>query len=246
MTTENSLVRTQELLWNGLPETTKGPRPTLTLDQVVAAGIAIADAEGIEALSMRRLAKELGMGTMSLYRYVPGKPELISLMLDRVLGAPADQFADLGDDWRAVLDRAARDGRRTYLLHRWLLQVNVARSLIGPSSMASIDATLAALRSLPMSDRDKLSVITAIDGFVVGTVRTELLYEKGAEETGVSDEEFWELQIPYFNAAMETGRYPTMMALDEDAFDGPWEETFELGLSAMLDGLELRVARLRS
>lgn len=245
MSTENPLVRTQELLWNGLPETTRGPRPTLTLDQIVTAAVALADSEGIDKLSMRRLATELGVGTMSLYRYVPGKTELVNLMLDRVLGGSADRFADLGDDWRAVLERAARDGRQTYLNHRWLLQVNLARPVIGPNSLADLDATLAALNSLTLSDREKLAVITAIDGFVVGTVRTELLYEKAAEETGVSDEEFWEMQLPYLNAAMEKGDYPAMMALDEDAFDGPWSETFDLGLSAMLDGLEMRLRGTR-
>lgn len=243
MTTDNPFVRTQELLWKGLPESTRGPRPTLTLDQIVTTAVALADSEGVEALSMRRLAKELGVGTMSLYRYVPGKPELINLLLDRVLGSSGDRFADLGDDWRAVLERAAHDGRQTYLRHRWLLQVNSSRPVLGPNSMADLEATMDALRSLPMSDREKITVITALDGFVVGTVREEILYEKAAEETGVSEEQFWELQLPYVAAAMEGGGYPTLAQMDEDTFEGPWEDTFELGLTSMLDGLELRVQK---
>lgn len=241
MTTDNPFVRTQELLWKGAPESTRGPRPTLTLDQIVTAAVALADAEGVEALSMRRLAKELGVGTMSLYRYVPGKPELINLLLDRVLGSSGDRFSDLGDDWRAVLERSAREGRQTYLRHRWLLQVNASRPLLGPNNMADLDATMAALRSLPMTDREKITVITALDGYVVGTVREEILYEKATEETGVSEERFWELQLPYVTVALESGRYPTLAQMDEDTFDGEWVETFELGLAAMLDGIELRV-----
>lgn len=243
MTADNPLIRAQELLWNGLPESTKGPRPTLTLDQIVTAAIGLADEEGVDALSMRRLARELGVGTMSLYRYVPGKSELVNLMLDRVLGASGDRFADLGDDWRAVLDRAARQGRQTYLGHPWLLQVNHARPVLGPNSVADFAATMAGLRALPMTDREKVSVLTAIDGFVVGTVREELLYEKAAEETGVSEEEFWELQLPYLSAAIENGAFPALATMSDDAFGGEWQETFEMGLEAMLDGLQLRVER---
>lgn len=245
MASDNPLTRTQELLWHGLPESAKGPRPSLTLHRIVDAAVELADAEGVEALSMRRLARELGVGTMSLYRYVPGKTELVNLMLDRVLGASQDRFVDLSGDWRAVLDRSARQGRQTYLSHPWLLRVNHARPVLGPNSVADFDATMAGLRSLPMSDREKVAALTAVEGFVVGTVREELLYETAAEETGVAEDEFWEAQMPYLGAAIERGDYPALAELSEDAFGGEWEETFEMGLAAMLDGLELRVRQAR-
>ena len=241
MSTDNALVRSQKLLWNGLPESTKGPRPALTLDQIVVSAVELADTEGVEALAMRRLARELGVGTMSLYRYVPGKVELINLMVDRVVGGSRDRFADLGDDWRAVLERSARQGRLTYLRHPWLLQVNLARPILGPGSVADFAATMRGLRSMPLTDREKVAVLTAVEGFVVGTVREEILYEKAAEETGLSEEEFWELQRPYLEAAAEGGDFPGLEDVDEGAFDGSWEETFDTGLIAMLDGLELRI-----
>lgn len=76
---------------------------------------------------------------------------------------------------------------------------------------------------------------------MVGTVREEILYEKAAEETGLFEEEFWELQRPYLEAATEGGDFPGLEDVDEGAFDGSWEETFDTGLIAMLDGLELRI-----
>lgn len=78
------IARTMELLWDAGRRPSRGPKPTLTLDQIVEAGVRVADAEGLESMSMRRVATELGTGTMSLYRYVPGKAELLDLMLDRV------------------------------------------------------------------------------------------------------------------------------------------------------------------
>ena len=100
--------RTLELLWETGRRPSRGPKPTLTLDRIVEAAIRVADTEGLEGLSMRRVAAELGTGTMSLYRYVPGKGELLDLMLDRVQ-RPSENPADLGDDgWRTALEALAR------------------------------------------------------------------------------------------------------------------------------------------
>lgn len=82
MAEQNPLEKSLQLLWEGLPEPEKGPKPKLTLEQIVAAGIELADNEGVEALSMRKLAQQLDVGTMSLYRYVPSKDDLLNLMLD--------------------------------------------------------------------------------------------------------------------------------------------------------------------
>ncbi|MBK3547134.1 TetR/AcrR family transcriptional regulator, partial [Streptomyces sp. MBT60] len=90
-TGSGDIARSLELLWGTGERPSRGPKPGLTLDRIVTAAVAVADAEGLAAVSMRRLSTELGTGTMSLYRYVPGKSELLDLMFDRVLGEP---FAD--------------------------------------------------------------------------------------------------------------------------------------------------------
>src|SRR5688572_11023766 len=114
--------RSIELLWGEGARPTRGPKPSLTLDQIVQVAIAVADRDGIDGLSMRRVATQLGVGTMSLYRYVPGKAELLALMLDRV-SDPAEDVERARDlDWRGVVEVAARGSYRLYLTHPWLLQ----------------------------------------------------------------------------------------------------------------------------
>src|ERR1044072_2072927 len=102
------IVRTLELLWDGAPRPSRGPKPGLTLDRIVEAAVRIADEEGVDAGSMRRVGPELGTGALSLYRYVPGKAELLDLMLDRVQ-RPSENPADLGDGtWRSAPEAQAR------------------------------------------------------------------------------------------------------------------------------------------
>lgn len=233
--------RSLELLWEGRPRTTKGPRPALSLEQIVDTAVAVADTEGIEALSMRRLARELGFGTMSLYRYVPNKSVLLDLMLDRVSAPPLP--ARSRGSWREVLESDAWQGRALYLRHRWLLQVNWTRPVLGPNTVAGLELTMAGLAELPLGDREKIVVVSALDAYVVGSVRQEILYENAATETGLSDEEFWNLQHPALESAMASGDYPVMAAMAEDSFSAGWEETFAYGLRLWLDGLAADIAR---
>lgn len=238
------LIRSQELLWNGTERGARGPKPGLTLERIVETAIAVADAEGIDAVSMRRVARELGAGTMSLYRYVPGKDELLILMLDRV-GAGAALPVGGGLSWRGALEQVARTSYRLYLDHPWLLKVNWTRPVFGPNTMAGFESILAAIHGLGLTDQERVMLIVAVDSFVTGLARSQILYTSAAEETGLSDDEFWGLQTPVLERAMASGDYPAMAALSEDAFDAPWDETFEFGLHRLLDGLDNLVAGRR-
>lgn len=242
MDAENPLAQSQRLLWEGLPQSRKGPKPTLTLEQIVVAGIAIADAEGVDALSMRKLAAQLGMGTMSLYRYIPTKDDLLTLMLDHVNGKHLERL-DPDAGWRPTLETVGWRSRELNLTHCWLLQVNWSRPVLGPNSVADLDRTLSGLRDLPFSDKEKMMVISLLDSYVTGSARQEILYERAATETGMTDEEFWGNQYPVLAKAMQSGEYPTMAAMDEDVFDGDWDQTFAFGLGFLLDGVEREVAR---
>lgn len=233
----NPLALSHQLLWEGLPEPTRGPKPTLTLDHIVAAAIDLTDRQGLAALSMRRLADELGVGTMSLYRYIPGKEQLLDLMLDRV-SAPQ---RPAGSTWRDTLESSAWEGRRLYLRHSWLLQINWTRPVLGPNSILGLEVTLSGLHDLPFSDQEKLMVVSLLDSFVTGSARSEVQWASAREETGITDEEFWSLQLPWLTRAMESGDYPTMAGLSEDTFDAGWDETFAMGLDLLLDGIAQRI-----
>ncbi|MFF5981061.1 TetR/AcrR family transcriptional regulator [Streptomyces olindensis] len=238
------IARTLELLWDTGRRPSRGPKPTLTLDRIVEAAIQVADTEGLEGLSMRRVAAELGTGTMSLYRYVPGKGELLDLMLDRVQRVSEDP-ADFGDGgWRTALETLARETLALYRRHPWLLQVNQSRQILGPGALDGMEKILTRIRPMGLSDPELLSAVIMIDGYVVGAARSHLYQREAERRTGLTDAEFWQAQVPVLEKVMASGRYPVMASLSEDTF-GPDFDHFEFGLQRILDGLEVLVARRR-
>jgi AcrR family transcriptional regulator len=240
--------RSMELLWGGSsPDGARpapGPKPSLTLARIVDAAITLADRDGIDGLSMRRVATELGVGTMSLYRYVPGKAELLALMLDRV-DVP-DPSTAAGRSWRETVDAAARGTYRLYLDHPWLLQVNWTRPVLGPNSVASMEVYVRGLDGLGLSGQERIAIVTMVDAYVVGQARQRIQYEAATVQSGLSDEEFWAQQFPYLEKAMTSGRYPAMATLDENTFGMGWEDSFEFGLARILDGIAVLVEARRS
>jgi AcrR family transcriptional regulator len=232
------------LLWQMRDPPTRGRKPGIALEAIVSAAVEIADSEGLEAVTMRRVAGRLGVGTMSLYRHVPGKAELLDLMLDKVDECPDDEVL-AGLAWRPYLETCAWAMYELHLAHPWLLQVDQSRPLLGPNALAGLEMFMRGMRDMGLSDRERTMVLTAIDGYVRGLARSQVNSQLAPERTGQTDEEFWAAQTPVLEKAMATGDYPTMAALSEDAFSGSWEDTFELGLTALLDGLERLVESRR-
>lgn len=236
------IARTLDLLWDTGRRPSRGPKPGLTLERVVEAAIEVADRDGLGAVSMRRIAAELGTGTMSLYRYVPGKGELLDLMLDRVQ-RPSDDPADLGDGgWRAALEALGHATLALYRRHPWLLEVNQSRPILGPSALDGMEKVLARIKPMGLSDPELVSAIILIDGYVVGAARTQLYEQEAERSSGLTDAQFWEAQRPALEKAMTSGRYPVLAGLSEDTF-GPDFDHFAFGLQRILDGLEVLVAR---
>ncbi|MGW6541121.1 TetR/AcrR family transcriptional regulator [Streptomyces sp. NPDC055051] len=235
-----------ELLWGTGERPSRGPKPGLTLDRIVGAAVTLADTEGLDAVSMRRVSAELGVGTMSLYRYVPGKNELLDLMLDRVQGeALPDGPVEPPAHWREAVEALARGHLALYRAHPWLLKVNEARSLLGPNTLRGFDLCLAGLtgpHGMGLSDPETVSAIVTVQSFVAGIARMELQTTEAAKETGVSDDEFWRAQTPYLERAMASGDYPTVAALAEDTFTREIDQ-FAFGLERILDGFEVLVSR---
>ncbi|ANB07013.1 TetR family transcriptional regulator [Streptomyces ambofaciens] len=234
--------RTLELLWDTGRRPSRGPKPGLTLDRIVEAAVEIADREGLAAVSMRRIATDLGTGTMSLYRYVPGKAELLDLMLDRVQRTSEDP-GDLGDGsgWRAALEALGREALALHRRHSWLLDVNQSRPVLGPSALDGMEKVLTRIKPMGLTDPELLSVIIMLDGYVVGAARTQVYQEEAERSSGLTDAQFWAAQQPVLEKVMTSGRYPVLASLSEDTF-GPGFDHFEFGLQRILDGLEVLVA----
>ncbi|MGP3979180.1 TetR/AcrR family transcriptional regulator [Streptomyces sp. 8N114] len=234
------LVRSLDLLWGrtGRDRPARGPKPGLTLTQIVTTAVELADREGLTALSMRRVATELGVGTMSLYRYVPGKDELVALMFDHVQGSPDESEEWHAKSWRERLELIAEQSWELYTAHTWLLQINQARPVLGPNSMADFDFALAALDGLPLSGQEKVNVFVALDNLVLGSARSHVLHQQAAQQTGVSDEEFWRTQEPYLVRAMEEQGYTRIASLAEDAFAAAAADTLRFAVRALLDGFQ--------
>ncbi|MDQ3054010.1 MAG: TetR/AcrR family transcriptional regulator [Actinomycetota bacterium] len=243
------LTRSLELLWGTREQPTRGPKPGLSLAAIVAKAVEVADADGLPAVSMRRIADELGVGTMSLYRHVPGKAELLDLMLDSVAGEPSAGRTDAdpppltGGGWRASLEEFARGAWAQFHRHPWLLQVSQARPIMGPNEMLGTEAILAAIAEMGLSDGETVAVLSTVYAYVSGLARNNVEYAKAASTTGVSDEDWWGAQAPFLEKVIASGDYPHLTRVSEA---GAWESTddgFEFGLKCVFDGIE---AQLRS
>ncbi|MEV6280716.1 TetR/AcrR family transcriptional regulator [Nocardia sp. NPDC051832] len=235
------IARTLDLLWDNGPRPSRGPKPGLTLDQIVEGAVRVADAEGLAAVTMRRVATELGIGTMTLYRYLPGKGELLDLMLDRVQQpTPLDEQLD----WRAALERVAYETLALYRRHPWLIQVNQTRPVMGPAALLGMELVLAQITPMGLTDQELISVVVTVDGYVTGAARTQLHHAEAERTSGLTDAEFWAAQQPVLERALASGRFPLMAALSEDAFDHSFDH-FDFGLQRILDGFEVLVNQRR-
>ncbi|TDC76911.1 TetR/AcrR family transcriptional regulator [Actinomadura sp. 7K507] len=234
-----------KLLWGDRTRPPRGRPATLSLDRIVAAAVEVADeialSEGLEALSMRSIATQLGVGTMSLYRYVPGRSELLDLMLDHVIEIPEDE-PDAEAGWRDVLTAEAHAEWRLCMDHPWYPYVDQSRPLLGPNSMRGLDRVFRLLRPSGIDDRTLMMMFGVQSDFVDGLARSYLNERRAEHRTGVSSDEFWQAQVPTLEKALGSGDFPTMADLADNTFDFSYEQLFEFGLSRLHDGFAAFIA----
>lgn len=243
-----NLAATLDLLWGTQEPPSRGPKPSLSVEQVVRTAIAVADADGLDGLSMRRVADELSVGTMSLYRYVPGKSELVDLMVDVVQAElPTDTEPGGPQTWRDGLTKVGRAEYALYKRHPWLLRISQARPLFGPHSMAAYDAALRTVDGLGLTVHEMASMAAAVSCYVQGTARITVEFDTAARRSGISDEQWWGAQLPLMTAAFAQGRYPTLAAVYEGgAYDSEDDFfSFEFGLQRVLDGIGVFISARR-
>ncbi|WP_158880320.1 TetR/AcrR family transcriptional regulator C-terminal domain-containing protein [Amycolatopsis anabasis] len=223
----------------------KPAEPALSRDRLVRAAIALADAEGRAALSMRRLAVELGVGAMSLYRHVPDKDELLRLMADTAFGA--EELPEPGPPgWRAKLELAARVQWRAYRRHPWLAPI-LLNSLIRPPVVASglrhVDWALRALDGLGLDRNVQLYVVITLNGYVGGIAVTNAFEVETEQDTGISGVQRQDAEMGLLTELLESGRFPTFaeVAGGVDTLND-LDELFEFGLQRQLDGIAALLA----
>ena len=238
-----------ELLWRMRREPTRGPKPALTVERIVVVALRIADAEGIAAMSMRRVADELGVGAMTLYRYFPGKGELLDVMLDTVYGEMPRREVD--GDWRAKLDEVARENRELYLRHPWMLQVAVSRPPLGPHLMAKYEYELSAIEGIGLTDLEMDATIALVNGYVHGAVRTAVEARQVIQRSGISDKEWWLAHEPLLDKIGDSKKFPLATRVGTavgNEFDAPYDSdhAFEFGLARLLDGVAALLSERRT
>ncbi|MFJ3928103.1 TetR/AcrR family transcriptional regulator [Streptomyces sp. NPDC090022] len=225
-----------EVIWTRPQRAGRGPRPAHSRDSIVAEAVRIADAEGIEAVSMRRVAAGIGAGTMSLYNYVPRKEDLYELMVDAV-GGEYDLAAPTGD-WRADLLGVARQGRALMHRHPWLPRLLTPAYGFGPNVLRYLEHCLTCLAPLDIAAADKLELVAAVNGTVATYVGGELALAERARALPWSEEEEQRVRADYLGGRLATGAYPLLAgALGEAGTAAPdMDEVFDRTLLRLLAG----------
>ena len=193
-------------------------RARFSREQIAAAALAIADAEGFEAVSMRRIAAQLGAGTMSLYRYISTKDDLVTLMDDALMGESLVPEGELPADWRAALTMIARQTRTALLRHPWAVVSLQGRGAagqdgsFGPNGLRHFEQSLAALDGAPLDTAAKLELLTIVDDYVMGSV----LRSGEMQERNQADPQYAAAVMEFIAGQLATGEFPRIAALSQD------------------------------
>jgi len=244
-----------DLLWGRRGRGQRGPKPGLSVDAIVAAAIRIADAEGLEAVSMAHVADQLGFTTMSLYRHVTSKEELLQLMWNGSAQG-AEELVITGDDWRARLRMWAMVQREMIDRHPWITQMPMAAPPMAPNSLTFVERGLEAMDDSGLADADKLRIIGLISSYTLSEGRMAHDAARAARQaqagaTGTEPLPAWTWEGLVREVADEQ-TYPRLHRLawsasigdDPTGFDE--HEEFLFGLDRILDGVETLIARTQT
>lgn len=222
--------------WTGAPYR-PGPKRGADLQSIAEAGVRIADAEGLGALSMRKVALELGFTTMALYRYVQSKKELTDLVVDQAFGYPPPNADDV-DTWREKAQWWGRAYRRALLAHPWVLQVPITAPPLLPHLIAWMEECLAAFDGQPMGQQQKLSSMLVIDVYVRGQTQLSSGFGSAAAASNYSTNLYAVVENTPYGRVRDAARSGAL----EDGDDDHGEFEFEFGLQTILDGIAARIA----
>jgi AcrR family transcriptional regulator len=223
----------------------RGPKPAYSKERIAALAIGIADAEGLEAASIRRIAAKLGSGAASLYRYVANKQELFDLMADSVLGE--DRIPRSSRNWRTDLRKAARLYRAMYLRHPWMLTVSGFRMLNGTNLLRWFEFTLSAIDVHGLDIDEMLVLANTLFAYSRGHAASEIGEREASIRSGMSRVDWMTKHAESVRAIVESERFPYFNRIVKDAAtphrEGIEERGFREGLECLLDGFAVRLER---
>jgi AcrR family transcriptional regulator len=238
-----------DLLWGRRGRGQRGPKPGLSVDAIVAAAVRLADAEGLEAVSMAHVAEQLGFTTMSLYRHVSSKEELLQLMWNASAQGAEDLVLE-GDGWRARLRMWAMIQREMMDRHPWITQMPMAAPPMAPNSLTFVERGLEAMDGSGLADADKLRVIGLISSYALSEARmahdAARAARAAAAAAGGDQVPAWTFEALLREVADEQ-TYPRLhrLAWSEHIGDNPAgfdeQEEFLFGLDRILDGIEVLI-----
>ncbi|MCX4428339.1 TetR/AcrR family transcriptional regulator [Streptomyces mirabilis] len=226
---------TARLLWGPRSKPTRGPKPTLDLDRIALAGIEIAAPEGLAAVSMQRVAAQLGVTKMALYRYVPGKSELVALMVDAAIG-PYPAVDEQPSGWREQLEDWARRLLAVFRRHPWALDATIGPRIMGPAELAWTERAVSALDGTGLTGAERMDAVVLLVGHVRGITQQA----RAAGPAGNPEAQLSAILGDLMQASGE--RFPALAAAlaSADQSDGQ-DQAWEFGLQRILDGLAVLI-----
>ncbi|MGW7681863.1 TetR/AcrR family transcriptional regulator [Kribbella sp. NPDC054772] len=240
---ESELPRVLQQLWGIEGRSRPGPKPAFQVSDIGRAAIKLADAGGLGALSMSKVAAELGVTTMALYRYVEAKDDLYVVMLDQAFGLPPE--ASDGQDWRDRITAWATAFQAALLAHPWILQVPVVEPPLSPNQLVWMEEGLRAFANTPLTPGDRMSAMLLVNIYVRGTTGLSAsMLSMPPDEAAAAGERY----VRRLRGLATPDRFPTIAAgLDEpmDYVDNDPSE-FYFGLTTVLDGIESLINRRSS
>ncbi|WP_158843438.1 TetR/AcrR family transcriptional regulator [Saccharothrix deserti] len=246
MSDENGLPAEIALLWGLREMPRRGRKPSLTITDITRAAIEVADAEGLGAVSMARVAKQLGNSTMALYRHVKSKDELFQLMSDAAVEVPPEIPPDSG--WRAGLTLWTHSVRRVLSRHPWMAQIPMHGPPSGPGNLAWLDCALGTLADTPLQEAEKIGIVMGLNTFVQGNLRMSVQLMAGFRENPEAfgrsySRALKQLVDPRLMPAL--GRVVAAGVFDYDSLyeESDVEADFALTLNFYLDGVAAYLAR---
>lgn len=239
--TGTDYARSLALLWGS--QVVPG-RSGLTVQKIVLAGMEMADEKGIEQLSMRKVAERLGVGAMSLYTYVPGKSELLDLMLDKALAGlyhNDDIRAECGGDWQEAMRFIARTNWELYQRHPWIVDLSGRRPVLGPNIVLKYELELCALDGIGLTDIEMDSTLSLLLMHVESCARLQQSMKQTETASGVDDNEWWLSYSNALNHLTDWSRFPVSSRVGNAAGEmhqSPYspEHAYQFGLERIIAG----------